>query len=157
MAKHDLAPRILRMLMALVCLGAAQCNHAQCEDLRDKLTDLKRTWQSCQTDADCIIVGGNAKDCTGILSCNFAVNRRSRNEAERIVASLPEETLDCIECTSPSCIGGTNAYCDTTTSGCSMVVVAPAPTAPAADAAKTGGTNADATEGAALTDGSRHE
>lgn len=127
MSKQDLVSQTLRMLVGSLLLATTQCDHSQCDDMRDKLAGLKDTWQACLNDADCVVVGGNSKDCTGILSCNFAIHRLHRNEAERVVASLPEDTLDCTECSPPSCIGGSTAHCDTATAHCSTDTVVPAP------------------------------
>lgn len=102
-------------------LLAAGCDHAHCESLRDELTEAKDTWTQCEADEDCIKIGGNEKDCTGILSCNLAVNRTWRLEAERRIASLPEETQDCIECTPSNCVSGDLAVCEPVSQRCIIV------------------------------------
>lgn len=133
MSKLRPLPQFIRALMGLVILGTTQCNVGRCEELRDKLNGLKADWQRCQKDDDCIVVGGSSKDCSGILSCNFAVNRIYRSEAERVVASLPETTVDCIECSSPNCIGGETAQCDRVTWRCSTAIVTLLPDASSID------------------------
>jgi len=74
--------------------------------LRDELTALKDSWTRCENDWDCIKFFGSPGDCTGILSCDFAGNRSFRLEAERRIASLPEETTDCTACSPPNCVSG---------------------------------------------------
>jgi uncharacterized membrane protein YgcG len=109
------------IVTAVLAMFGTQCNKAHCEDLRDDLFALRRSWQTCQQHSDCILVGGNPADCTGILSCNLAVNRGKRLEAERRIASLPEETLDCMECQSPNCARGDMTYCEPVTHLCIVV------------------------------------
>jgi hypothetical protein len=121
MAKHRsvlgglIGPTLLAGLLGL------SCNNTQCEGLRDELTGLKRQWTRCSAHSDCIKIGGNPGDCTGIMTCSFAVNRNARLEAERRIASLPEETVDCTECTSPSCVAGDIALCEQTSGHCIVV------------------------------------
>jgi hypothetical protein len=109
------------IVTAVLAMLGTQCNKAHCEDLRDDLFALRRSWQTCQQHSDCILVGGNPADCTGILSCNLAVNRGKRLEAQRRIASLPEETLDCMECQSPNCERGNLTYCEPVTHLCIVV------------------------------------
>ena len=106
---------------AVAALLTTSCNVQHCETLRDDLSAQKQTWQTCQADSDCTIVGGNTKDCTGIFYCNTPINRVHREEAERRIASLPEETVDCIECKGPNCISGTIPLCDQVTKTCIIV------------------------------------
>jgi hypothetical protein len=121
MAKHRGVLRgIIGPTLLLALLGTG-CNSSQCESLRDELTKTKRQWSRCSSHADCIKIGGNPGDCTGIMTCNFAVNRSSRLEAERRVASLPEETLDCSECTAPNCVSGDIAFCEPRSGQCMVV------------------------------------
>jgi len=117
--------RSLALSLLVLCGVAASftssCNSAHCEDLRDELFALKQKWQACSADTDCILVGGNVKDCTGILSCNTAVNRMYRQEADRRIASLPEETVDCMVCKSPNCEEGMIVVCEPVTKACIIV------------------------------------
>jgi len=119
----------LLVLCAVTASFTTSCNVAHCEDLRDELSVAKQKWQACATDADCTIVGGNTKDCTGIFSCNTAVARVHREEAERRIASLPEETVDCVACKGPSCVSGTIPLCDQVTKSCIIVtqIIEPPP------------------------------
>jgi hypothetical protein len=106
---------------AFVALTGTQCNKANCEDLRDELYYLKLDWQSCEDDSQCILIGGNGKDCTGVLSCNLAINKKRRQEAERRIISLPEETVDCMQCASPNCAEGNITICEPTSKKCIIV------------------------------------
>ena len=116
---------LLRSLatMTVFLSGSAlvSCDKENCESLRDELYAQKLTWQECRTSTDCQLVGGNGQDCTGIMSCNLAVNVKFRKEAERRIASLPEETVDCHRCGSPNCPEGEIAYCDPNYHRCTIV------------------------------------
>jgi hypothetical protein len=131
----------LLLLVPCAALLIMSCNVQHCESLRDDLSAEKQKWQTCQADSDCTIVGGNTKDCTGILYCNTAVNRVHREEAERRIASLPEETVDCVECKGPNCISGTIPLCDQVTKTCFIVseIINPSPdsTSPPSDSTDT--------------------
>jgi hypothetical protein len=118
------------LFLAGLLLAATQCNNSECESLRDDLTREKLEWQRCARDEDCIIVGGNLKDCTGVLACNFAVNRDRRIEAERRVVSLPEDTVDCMQCSPPNCVDGELAICEPVTQRCIVVTDLVEPTPP---------------------------
>jgi uncharacterized membrane protein YgcG len=107
--------------LVLSGLSLLHCDKANCESLRDDLYAQKLAWQQCKTSADCQIIGGNTQDCTGILSCNLAINVRHREEAERRIASLPEESVECHKCGSPNCPTGDIPYCDPATHTCVVV------------------------------------
>lgn len=106
---------------ALASLLSTQCDNEQCEELRENLYREKISWQSCERSSDCIIVGGNEGDCTGVFSCNVAVNTSSRVAAERRIASLPELTVDCHQCGSPNCPDGEIAICEEDSRLCFIV------------------------------------
>jgi uncharacterized membrane protein YgcG len=109
------------LIPTLFALPLVQCNVSHCENLRDELQAQKQKWGECETSLDCIKVFGSRGDCTGILSCDFSVNRKYRTEAERRVASLPEETVDCVQCQSPNCVGGKLDWCEPVTKQCMVV------------------------------------
>ena len=108
-------------LIALICLTLVQCNRQNCEDLRNELSQQKAEWAKCTRSEECIIVGGSESDCTGILACNFAVHRQHRLTAERVVASLPEDSVDCLVCGIPNCERGTVPYCEPISGRCMVV------------------------------------
>lgn len=118
--KRSIFPALLAAVL-LVAVPGIQCNKASCENLRDELHAQKLEWQACEKDLDCVIVGGSTRDCSGIMSCNFAVHRQFRDEAERRVASLPEETQDCFECASPNCEEGSLPHCEPVSGRCIVV------------------------------------
>jgi hypothetical protein len=114
--------RVSALFLSICCaLPLVQCNHGNCEDLRNELTTLKDKWQVCTRDLDCIKIGGNTKDCSGVLSCNLGVNRIYRSEADRRIASLPEDSVDCMVCTSPNCIEGDITLCEPVSGKCIIV------------------------------------
>lgn len=108
-------------LVFVLGLPLTQCNVENCEKKRDELTVLKRRWEQCSTSADCMIIGGNSADCSGVLACNLAINRIYRDEAERRIQSLPEETTDCVRCTPSNCAEGDIAICEPVSHECEIV------------------------------------
>lgn len=106
---------------ATLSLGSLQCNHENCEKLRNELSAQKNEWAECTRSEECVLVGGNTADCTGVLSCNFAVHRQHRLTAERRVASLPEDTVDCMICNSPNCESGKLPYCEPISGRCMII------------------------------------
>lgn len=112
--------RLLLLLFPVALLGV-RCNSAECESKRDELWALKDRWTQCQTDLDCVKILGSPGDCTGILSCDFAINRSNRLEAERRIASLPEETVDCTSCSGPNCVSGLITLCEAASQRCILV------------------------------------
>jgi hypothetical protein len=118
--KRTLRPGML-IATALVGLAGIQCNKANCEDIRDELYLDKLEWASCKSDEQCIIIGGNGKDCSGVMTCDFAINGSWRQEAERRVLSLPEDTADCMLCAAPNCPEGDTAVCDKVDKQCRIV------------------------------------
>jgi hypothetical protein len=78
-------------------------------------------WQSCDPlgpAGQCIIIAGNPKDCTGVLSCNFAVNARSRADAEQGVLTSGQQSVGCYLCATPSCIAVQMAVCEPVSRRC---------------------------------------
>ena len=108
-----------------LCLAVAvpftSCNYSHCEALRDELFAKKLKWQQCENHLDCYKVFGNRKDCTGIFSCDLAVNRAYRNEADRRIASLGEDSVDCMECATPNCVSGAISLCEPVSHQCILV------------------------------------
>ena len=60
----------------------------------------------------CIFIPGNPKDCTGVLTCEFAVNRKYRADAELAVYTIGEQSQGCYLCAIPECISGELGYCE---------------------------------------------
>ena len=113
--------RRLLFLLFPFALLEVRCNSAECESKRNELWALKDSWSHCQSDLDCIKILGNSGDCSGILTCDFAANRSARLEAERRIASLPEETTDCTQCISPNCVSGLITVCEPVSQRCLLV------------------------------------
>jgi hypothetical protein len=106
----------------LLALVVAACgDKASCQELRDRLTASKRAWQKCQSDLDCIKVFGNKQDCTGIVSCDFSVNRKFHDEAENTVARMADESTMCHVCGVPNCVDGEISVCEPVTGECFLV------------------------------------
>jgi hypothetical protein len=103
---------LLRVAAVLSGLLGITCDNADCEKLRDDLYADRLRWETCETDEDCELVGGNTLDCSGIFSCNVGINSRFVKDAQRRIASLPEESVDCHKCGSPNCPQGNIVVCD---------------------------------------------
>jgi hypothetical protein len=121
MSKVTRLGTLLRAAAVLSGMLGITCDNADCEKLRDDLYADRLKWESCDDDTDCQLVGGNTADCTGIFSCNLAVNTRYVKDAERRIASLPEETVDCHKCGSPNCPEGDIVVCDPAYKRCIVV------------------------------------
>jgi hypothetical protein len=97
---------------------------AGCTALRNDTYAAKETWDACNP-ADgpgaCIKVPGNTKDCTGVLSCDFAVNPVHRAEAEQAVETIAQRSQGCYLCATPNCIGGDITYCEPVSRRCILV------------------------------------
>ena len=101
------------LLLALVLFGVVQCgDKGRCDRLRDETYQKRRTWAQCTDDSDCFPLPGNQKDCTGVLACPFAVNRRYREDAERLMLSIAEDSVDCHTCASPNCNVSMFSHCE---------------------------------------------
>jgi len=58
---------------------------AGCSQLRTQTYADKEGWDACdpaQGASACLKIPGNPRDCTGVLTCDFAVNPIHRKEAE---------------------------------------------------------------------------
>lgn len=112
------------LLAALVALTLAECgDKARCDQLRDDTYEKKRTWAECMTDADCFPLAGNPHDCTGVLACPFAVNIRYREDAERLMLTIGEDSVDCHVCAVPNCNSSSTPLCEPTSHQCVMMDV----------------------------------
>lgn len=109
------------VVLSLLCVPLLQCNHENCDRLREDLLEEKNSWNECTRHEECILVGGNSQDCTGVMACNFAVHREHRLAAERRVLQLPEDTVDCLVCASPNCESGDIPFCEPVSGRCMIV------------------------------------
>jgi hypothetical protein len=97
-----------------------------CTQLRAATYASKAVWDACDPtvpnpDAQCIFVPGNPKDCTGVLTCEFAVNRKYRADAEMAVYTIGQQSQGCYLCAQPSCISGELGYCEPVSRRCVLV------------------------------------
>jgi hypothetical protein len=121
MSKVTRLGALLRAAAVLCGMLGITCDNADCEKLRDDLYAERLKWETCETDEDCELVGGNTQDCTGIFSCNLGINSRYVKDAQRRIASLPEESVDCHKCGSPNCPEGTIVVCDPAYNRCIVI------------------------------------
>ena len=61
------------------------------------------------------------RDCTGVLSCNFAVNRTYRETAEQAVLTIGAQSQGCYVCATPNCVAGDLPYCEPVTRECILI------------------------------------
>jgi hypothetical protein len=96
---------------------------SSCQRLRTDTYNDKLVWGECDPNdsASCIEVFGNVKDCTGVLSCNFAVNRTYRETAERAVLTIGAQSQGCYVCATPNCVAGDLPYCEPVTRQCLLI------------------------------------
>jgi hypothetical protein len=97
-----------------------------CTQLRSSLYASKEIWDACDPalpnpDSQCIFIPGNPKDCTGVLSCEFAVNRKFRADAEMAVYTVGQQSQGCYLCAQPECIAGELGYCEPVSKRCILV------------------------------------
>jgi hypothetical protein len=115
---------VLMFIGALVALSIAACGEtADCKNLRETTYASKRSWDACDPNEQnpCIKVPGNQKDCTGVLTCDFAVNRHYRDLAEMAVYKIGEQSQGCFHCAVPNCIAGEIPYCEPVSQRCIIV------------------------------------
>jgi hypothetical protein len=92
-----------------------------CTKLRNDLYATKQVWGACDPAEGvfaCIKVAGNGRDCTGVLSCDFAVNPVHRMDAEQAVLTVGQRSQGCYLCAQPNCVSGDIAYCEPITRQC---------------------------------------
>jgi hypothetical protein len=96
---------------------------SSCTRLRTDTYALKQTWGACDPAAaePCIFVLGNSKDCTGVLTCEFAVNPIHRVEAEEEVLTIAGRSQGCYLCATPTCVDGEIPWCEPITRQCLLV------------------------------------
>ncbi len=95
-----------------------------CTKLRNDTYATKEIWDACdpaQGPAACIKVPGNSKDCTGVLTCDFAVNPHYRAEAEQATYTIGERSQGCYLCAIPNCVAGELAYCEPISRRCIVI------------------------------------
>jgi hypothetical protein len=130
------AQRIVRALLwlaggaLLLSIPAAATTIEACGE-SGACTQLRQTeyqnlvaWQECDPSAppftQCLQIAGNPKDCTGVLSCNFAVNANHRADAEQAVLTAGQQSQGCFLCAVPNCLGGDLTYCEPHSHRCEL-------------------------------------
>jgi hypothetical protein len=118
----------LTAVPAVTYLGVATSTTAcgegpGCDSLRNSTYTSLQTWQACdpQDPTSCIYQPGNPKDCTGVLSCDFAVNPIHRAEAEEAVQTIGQKSQSCYLCATPNCIQGSIPWCEPVSRRCMLV------------------------------------
>jgi hypothetical protein len=112
---------LLPFLVPVGMTATSGCGDADsCASTRASTYNALEIWQAC-TPGDvnaCIIEPGNPKDCTGVLTCEFAVNPRYRAAAEEAMLSIGEQSRGCYQCSIPNCLSGSTAYCEPVSKRC---------------------------------------
>ena len=106
----------------LTSLAFLDCgDRARCDQLRqDTLSELA-AWAQCTSDQDCVALPGNVNDCTGVLSCPFAVNAEHRGEAEIRMLNIGEDSVECHVCATLNCGVSAATSCDAASHQCTIV------------------------------------
>jgi hypothetical protein len=96
---------------------------SSCTQLRSTTYANLVTWQDCSPldPEPCIKVSGNSKDCTGVLTCDFAVNPLYRSQAEQAVLTIGQQSQTCFLCAVPNCVAGDLPICDPVSRRCMVV------------------------------------
>jgi hypothetical protein len=114
---------------ATVAANGSGCAIETCESLRTTLETDRRAWAACdpaQGDSQCTIVGGDSMDCTGILTCDFAVNVSMLAQAQKGVIDNSVHSKICTDyCSTQTCAQDSPPVCDPVTRQCTIVFVSP--------------------------------
>ncbi len=126
MTRKVIAATVVGAVVTVVSgtVGLTACgDSASCTKTRNDTFAKLQNWQSCNPEdvAPCIKVAGNPRDCSGVLSCDFAVNLGSRVEAEQTVLTIGNETQGCYLCATPNCVAGDLAICEPFSRKCIIV------------------------------------
>lgn len=113
----------LPLLTLLVPAGFATtvaCGDSDgCKQTRTTVYNELVAWEACDPTKEnqCIVEPGNPKDCTGVLSCPFAINAANRTIAELTMLEMPEQSTGCYICGVPNCASSAIALCQPAGSG----------------------------------------
>jgi hypothetical protein len=95
-----------RLGLALAALASNGCGN-DCEDLAEEARALKQKLAACREGDMCVIAASQKGDCTGELTCGFAVPSDKKSEAEREASRIGEQSLDCAQCVADDCVSPT--------------------------------------------------
>jgi hypothetical protein len=110
MPPFRVAAAALTVLVAAVALpGCAR----DCEEIGAEIDSLLAEWQTCSEGDTCVLLQPpTATDCTGKLSCGFAVRTEVEDEAATEAARLVDEASSgCEACAVAQCPTPVDAYC----------------------------------------------
>lgn len=115
-------PIVALLLQTSAGASVACGDSASCISVRDSTYAALEGWEACDpTKPDqCIVEPGNPKDCTGVLTCTFAINADYRSEAEQAVLAAGEQSRGCYLCATPACGDGETAYCEPVSKRCML-------------------------------------
>ncbi len=115
----------LALAAATLAANGSGCAVETCDSLRTTLEVDRRTWAACdpeQGDSQCAIVGGDPMDCTGVLTCDFAVNVSMLAQAQKEVVDNSVHSKICADyCSAPNCAQDSPPVCDPVTRECTIV------------------------------------
>jgi hypothetical protein len=102
----------------LAALWSSGCDG--CDELAEEASALKERLGVCREGDTCVIAASQSGDCTGELTCGFAVPSDKKSEAEREASRIGEQSLDCSQCVAADCVSPTMmiARCDTAAGRC---------------------------------------
>lgn len=102
-------------------VGFTGCSGEDCRDLANEASAMRSEMGACGANDTCVIVKGSSNDCSGGVSCPFAVHADRAAEAASRAADIAKRSQDCTECSMPSCPPAQSAYCDHETGRCVIV------------------------------------
>jgi hypothetical protein len=110
---------------ASLAANGSGCAIETCGSLRTTLETDRHAWAACDPsrgDDQCTIVGGDSMDCTGVLTCDFAVNVSMLAQAQRGVIDNSVHAKICSDyCSLPNCAQDSPPVCDPVTRECTIV------------------------------------
>jgi hypothetical protein len=115
-------PLVVFVVQASAAATTACGDSDACVSVRDSTYQSLANWQQCDPTQpnQCIVEPGNPKDCTGVLTCSFAINPSFRSDAEEAVLRMGEQSHGCYLCATPACGNGETAYCEPVSHRCML-------------------------------------
>jgi hypothetical protein len=107
--------RLFALGLAFVGCGP---DEVDCEPLIQEARELKKEFAACSEGDECVLLAQSNDDCTGELTCPYAVNSKVVDEARRRAQQVTDESVSCTVCTNNSCAQVPEPVCDVALGRC---------------------------------------